>query len=1223
MTDFYHPALEARQAVPAILGLTATPLMRFSEANLKSLEAVMDARCVTPKLHREQLLQYVKKPSLDIYSYTPAASYLTLAMKAVEDQFDELDITLDPTILHLRATPTDANLREANRLIKKRKTPTMMQMKGLCQRSSDIQKQLGVWAADYYLWKAITNALKRLRGEHHNLQHWMGEERRYLVDKLCKIEIPQPPDRPPSQDTLSDKVIQLLRVLLDAQPGTVGIVFVKERATTVILSTLLRSFPQIQKRFVVGSMVGTSNISSHQNFYDLTDENDGCMLERFRTGQVNLLIATSVLEEGIDIPACNFVVCFDLPATPKGFIQRRGRARKENSRLLVLVDNANDKLQQWEALEAEMSLIYQNEERDRARLQQLEDCAEISDESYKIATTGALLNYENAKAHLQHFCSALSRTDSLAGRPEYIIEEQSYTHLHAVVLLPSIVPQTLRKIEGKFTWRSEKMATKDVAFQAYVALHKAGLLNDNLLPHEKKDVAPLQERPSHARVQCLFDPWQHVARAWKTSTERWVYQVIWREGDVSGTYNLMMPIHIQRPETILLYVDSTTTATLTFTEGCAISLPEAELMRDDTHVLLALNFGHRWKLESEAHVIQLSAGDEALALEQIGNTPFDPHDIEVVSGNHLIRDNAGCPYVYVETLSEKPSIEKVQKPFYEYDEGPQSIPYLALNKWSRRSDFLHPALDGTDTTMPDPRYKFVQPASWVRVDSIHSRHARFGKLIPSIIHVLGTQMVAEHLRTTVLATLELPYSDLVRQAMFTSAAGEASDYERLEFLGDAILKYCATVQAASTHLDWPEGYLSFFKDGLVSNSRLWRASVQVGLDAYIMTKRFTGDRWRPLYVEKLCSESESPDAVRELSTKTLADVIESLIGVSFIAGGIEKALQCISMFLPECAWADVSDGRQKLLDAARQIDTDVPIVQGLEKLLQYSFQKKSLLIEATTHLSFKGDLENRSLERLEFLGDAVLDKVIVTKLFTVQPPLRNNQMHSLKTAMVNKDFLAFLILEEGDGVSEEPLLPAAAGLPEVNSTRGIWRYLRHASTTIGLDQAAARLRHRALRGEIWQALKTSDRFPWPLLARVHAPKFLSDLFESIFGAVWVDSGSLDACEAVLRHLGVMNVLERMLRDGVRMMHPKEEFAVLAKSEKVRYVVDCKPNLSGEPRYSCLLYLGQRLIVETADGMSKEEIECKSAALANHILEREADSAMDTSSDDDILYSSRS
>lgn len=1183
----------------------------------------MDARCVTPKLHREQLLQYVKKPSLDIYSYTPTTACLTAAMRAAENQFDRLDITQDPAILQLQATPTEANLREAERLIKKRKTPTMAQIKGLCQRSSDIQKQLGTWAADYYIWKAIQNALKRLQGEHHNLQHWIGEERRYLVDKLCNMAVSRPPERPPNQHAISDKVVQLLRILLDAQPNTVGIVFVKERATTVILSTLLRSFPQIQTRFVIGSMVGTSNMSSNQNFYDLTDENDLCMLEKFRTGQVNLLIATSVLEEGIDIPACNLVVCFDLPATPKGFIQRRGRARKENSRLLVLVDNDDEKIQQWEALEAEMNLIYQNEERGRQRLRQLEDYEEISDESYKIATTGALLNYDNAKAHLQHFCSALSHTDSLAGRPEYIIEEQSYTCLRATVLLPSIVPQALRKIEGKFSWKSEKMATKDAAFQAYVALHKAGLLNDHLLPHEQKDVAPLQERPSHAQVRCLFDPWQHVAQAWKTSPERWTYQIKWREGDITGTYNVMLPVRIQQPEPILLYVDKATTATLTFTVGCSVSLPEAEQTRDDTHVLLALNFGHRWKLEPEAHVIRVIACDDTLSVEYIGNNPFDPHHIETASGDHLIRDNTGCPYVYAETLPEKPLIESVQKPFYEYDEAPQSVPYLSLKKWPRRSDFLHPVLDGNDPETSDKRYKCVQPASWVRVDSIHSRHAKFGRLIPSIIHVLGTQMIGEHVRTSILTPLALPHSDLVRQALCASAAGEASDYERLEFLGDAILKFCATIQAASTNLDWPEGYLSYFKDGLVSNSRLWRASVQIGLDAYIMTKRFTGDRWRPLYLEKLCSESESPGATREMSTKTLADVIESLIGVAFVTGGITKALQCISMFLPECPWAEVSDGRQKLLDAARTIDTDVPIVQGLEELLQYSFQKKSLLIEATTHLSFKGDLENRSMERLEFLGDAILDKIIVTKLFAVQPPLRNNQMHSLKTAMVNKDFLAFLILEEGDDYLEEQLPPFMAALSEANSTRGIWRYLRHASTTIGLDQAAARKRHKKLRGEIWQALRTSNRFPWPLLARVHAPKFLSDLFESIFGAVWVDSGSLDACEALLRHLGTMDVLDRMLRDGVKMMHPKEELAVLAKSEKVRYVVDCKANSLGESHYSCLLYLGERLLVETTDGMSKEEIECKSASLAIGIMEREADSAMDTSSDDDILYSRRS
>lgn len=53
---------------------------------------------------------------------------------------------------------------------------------------------------------------------------------------------------------------------------------------------------------------------------------------------MNLLIATSVGEEGLDIQTCCLVVRFDLPETVASFIQSRGRARMTNSKYVVLLE---------------------------------------------------------------------------------------------------------------------------------------------------------------------------------------------------------------------------------------------------------------------------------------------------------------------------------------------------------------------------------------------------------------------------------------------------------------------------------------------------------------------------------------------------------------------------------------------------------------------------------------------------------------------------------------------------------------------------------------------------------------------------------------------------------------------------------------------------------------------------------------------------------------------
>ncbi len=71
----------------------------------------------------------------------------------------------------------------------------------------------------------------------------------------------------------------------------------------------------------------------------------------------------------------------------------------------------------------------------------------------------------------------------------------------------------------------------------------------------------------------------------------------------------------------------------------------------------------------------------------------------------------------------------------------------------------------------------------------------------------------------------------------------------------------------------------------------------------------------------------------------------------------------------------------------------------LEKCLDYQFKEKDLIIEALTHKSFKKPYNN---ERLEFLGDAVLNLIVGEYLYTKFPKSNEGDLSKIRASLVNE-----------------------------------------------------------------------------------------------------------------------------------------------------------------------------------------------------------------------------
>ena len=85
----------------------------------------------------------------------------------------------------------------------------------------------------------------------------------------------------------------------------------------------------------------------------------------------------------------------------------------------------------------------------------------------------------------------------------------------------------------------------------------------------------------------------------------------------------------------------------------------------------------------------------------------------------------------------------------------------------------------------------------------------------------------------------------------------------------------------------------------------------------------------------------------------------------------------------------------------------------LESRLNYTFNNSDLLIEALTHKSFKKPYNN---ERLEFLGDAVLNLIVGEYLYTKFPKSDEGALSKMRASLVNeKSFMEFAhLIDLGD-----------------------------------------------------------------------------------------------------------------------------------------------------------------------------------------------------------------
>lgn len=312
-------------------------------------------------------MKYVHRPHLLLLKHPAAPSDITLAHAGSLEMLQELQS--EAMLLGDFRSPVEGPLRR------------------FCAKAKSVYATLGAWAADYFIVESCRRLVHRTVIGREDF--WADADRRQLGEMLSGISTREGRHFA-DPDTVSPKVGCLLSFLKEHHHDAFsGIVFVQERVTAHALAAVIAHHPMTRDLFCCQACVGATQGAKNQNIWDGLGAADvQTTLRQFRDGRLNLVVATNVLEEGIDLTACNVVVCFDQPGNIKSFIQRRGRARQEKATFAILVsaDCDSQTISQWRVLEEEMVRLYQDHERTIQDLEAVESHPEPVSYRLKLPT---------------------------------------------------------------------------------------------------------------------------------------------------------------------------------------------------------------------------------------------------------------------------------------------------------------------------------------------------------------------------------------------------------------------------------------------------------------------------------------------------------------------------------------------------------------------------------------------------------------------------------------------------------------------------------------------------------------------------------------------------------------------------------------------------------------------------------------------------------------------
>ncbi|KAG5647190.1 hypothetical protein DXG03_001149 [Asterophora parasitica] len=866
------------------------------------------------------------------------------------------------------------------------------------------------------------------------------------------------------------KVQSLVDILLEYySPDFQAIIFVEQRQTAICLAKILPAIEKLKTIVRCGALMGQGVNSD--GIAKPTPANHKTAVDSFRKGDINI---------------------HDISHMDRYRVLQQ--AEPEINKVYQTRHEVADDPAEEENDDVEVSLA---------------DMAER--ERYIVKTSGAVLTYDNAIQLLHHICSLIPRDPFTPPHlPKFSGEFQ------VTLVIPSSIPLPTEDL--LFVGpprRSKKEAKRAAAFIAVKRLHELDVYDDYLLPIARSkgqaahdpDGKPLIDVASVPVMMDVF-----VKDPWGTGPRLWLHIVNFDDHAAAAliTGTMLPPadvfcgmslVTIQAGKPMIFGDDDDEWCKrrlmLEFTRhGIWFRISARPFTLPPSLFLVPINQHHEPDYDAMVRLVASPHGSS----DWSGITQQDFDSLMIMNTNEF-----GRPLLLrnirhdLTPMSTPPpgSREHSATTYHQFfttkwtrkkwkARVPMDGPLVEAAILPRSLDGMY-AIDSEGACSADIGYTvlngLVAPQDCCRWIAMSADVRRAFEVLPPLCRRITDIYRVRRARHG----LGLPPigDNLLVEALTLPSANVGYSNQRMETLGDAVLELCTTVHLFNKYPHRHEGQLSVLRANMISNRYLLGRAKDIGLEAYLISEHRSVHSWRYVEaVDKSFDVSARRCSLRRYPRRSLQDCMEALLGASFVAGGIPMALHAGTAlglsFGGSLPWS-LRYSRSSVASPASSLFI------CLEESLGYTFHRSELLVEAMTHPSFSLSSGGASYQRLEFLGDALLDLVVLKYLYEKFPHATSAELALPKAKAICAPALASV------GVRRLSLHKIML-VNRLDLTEAINAYIPLLETS-----------------SVQEIIERGWKYD--------PPKALSDVFESLMGAVLVDSAyNYDRAAAVVEHV---------------------------------------------------------------------------------------------------------